>query len=121
MPIERVETRSIHAENVVVNNYYYPEPQQTGPTGGQPPRFTGPPLGLSSSMPGVSQKSRVIALILCFFFGFLGVHRFYVGRYLLGVVYVFTFGVLGIGWLVDLLLILFGKMRDGDRLPVSNW
>jgi len=28
----------------------------------------------------VSDKSRLVALVLCFFFGLLGIHRFYVGR-----------------------------------------
>lgn len=38
-------------------------------------------------------------------FGFMGAHRFYYGRSLSGTVYFFTFGLLGIGWLVDLFLI----------------
>ena len=37
-------------------------------------------------------------------FGFLGAHRFYFGRPVSGTVYLFTFGLLGIGWLVDLFL-----------------
>ena len=38
-------------------------------------------------------------------FGFTGSHRFYYGRRVSGTVYFFTFGLLGIGWLVDLFLI----------------
>lgn len=38
-------------------------------------------------------------------FGFMGAHRFYYGRPLSGTLYFFTFGLLGIGWLVDLFLI----------------
>lgn len=38
-------------------------------------------------------------------FGFTGSHRFYYGRPVSGTVYFFTFGLLGIGWLVDLFLI----------------
>ena len=41
---------------------------------------------------------------LFWIFGFLGAHRFYFGRPVSGTVYLFTFGLLGIGWLVDLFL-----------------
>ena len=121
MPVERVETRSIHAENVVVNNYYYPEPQRPStPTGSG---FVGQRTATmyAGFAPQISQKSRMIAFLLCFFLGFFGAHRFYVGRYLMGVVYLFTLGLFGVGWLVDLVLVLLGKMRDRDRLPIVNW
>ena len=38
-------------------------------------------------------------------FGFTGSHRFYFGRPISGTIYFFTFGLLGIGWIVDLFLI----------------
>lgn len=38
-------------------------------------------------------------------FGFTGSHRFYFGKPLSGTIYFFTFGLLGIGWLIDLFLI----------------
>lgn len=38
-------------------------------------------------------------------FGFTGAHRFYYGKPLLGTIYFFTLGLLGIGWLVDFFLI----------------
>jgi TM2 domain-containing membrane protein YozV len=38
-------------------------------------------------------------------FGFTGSHRFYYGKQVMGTVYFFTFGLLLIGWLVDLFLI----------------
>lgn len=38
-------------------------------------------------------------------FGFMGAHRFYFGRPLSGTIWFFTFGLLGIGWIVDLFLI----------------
>ena len=41
---------------------------------------------------------------LLWIFGFLGAHRFYFGRPVSGTDYLFTFGLLGIGWLVDLFL-----------------
>ncbi len=38
-------------------------------------------------------------------FGFFGAHRFYFGNTLSGIIWFFTFGLCGIGWLVDLFLI----------------
>jgi len=38
-------------------------------------------------------------------FGFTGAHRFYFGKPISGTIYFFTFGLLGIGWLIDLFLI----------------
>jgi TM2 domain-containing membrane protein YozV len=38
-------------------------------------------------------------------FGFTGSHRFYYGKPLMGTIYFFTFGLLGVGWLIDLFLI----------------
>jgi TM2 domain-containing membrane protein YozV len=38
-------------------------------------------------------------------FGFIGAHRFYYGKPLSGTLYFFTFGLLGIGWIIDFFLI----------------
>jgi TM2 domain-containing membrane protein YozV len=51
---------------------------------------------------------------LLWIFGFLGSHRFYYGRPITGTIWFFTLGLLGIGWLIDLLLIP-GMDRDADR------
>lgn len=42
---------------------------------------------------------------LLWILGFMGAHRFYFGKRLTGMIWFFTFGLLGIGWLVDLFLI----------------
>ena len=52
-------------------------------------------------------KNKWVALLLCFFFGFLGVHKFYEGKAGMGVLYIFTMGLFGIGVLVDFITLLF--------------
>ena len=42
---------------------------------------------------------------LLWFFGFTGAHRFYFGKPITGTIWFFTLGLLGIGWLIDLILI----------------
>lgn len=49
--------------------------------------------------------SKVVGYLLWLFFGLVGGHRFYYGRPLSGVLWFFTLGLLGIGWLIDLFLI----------------
>ncbi|MCL2841727.1 MAG: TM2 domain-containing protein [Defluviitaleaceae bacterium] len=52
------------------------------------------------------QKDKWVAFFLCFFLGYLGAHRFYEGKILTGILYLFTVGLFGIGILVDLIIIL---------------
>lgn len=52
-------------------------------------------------------KNKWVALLLCFFLGFFGIHKFYEGKILLGIVYLCTFGLFGIGWFVDCISLLF--------------
>lgn len=65
-----------------------------------------------------SNKDIRIALLLCVFFGILGVHRFYVGDIKIGLLYLFTGGILCLGWFYDIVKILRGSFRDkyGFRL-----
>ena len=51
-------------------------------------------------------KNRSTALILCLFLGVLGVHQYYLGNYGKGVLYTLTGGLLGIGWLYDLVKLI---------------
>lgn len=70
----------------------------------------------------VSDKGFVPAILLCFFLGFLGVHRFYVGKVGTGILMILTLGGLGIWALVDFIVIVTGnfKDKDGRLIKASN-
>ncbi len=47
-----------------------------------------------------------VAFLLCFFLGYFGAHKFYEGKIGMGILYLFTLGLFGIGWVVDTIRIL---------------
>ena len=57
-------------------------------------------------------NKRLVALLLCIFLGEFGVHRFYVGKIGTGVLWLLTFGLFGVGALVDLIMIIVGAFKD---------
>lgn len=67
-----------------------------------------------------SEKQFVTTLLLCFLLGFLGVHRFYVGKTGTGILQLITLGGLGIWAFVDLIVIACGSFKDGQGLPIKN-
>lgn len=90
----------------------------------EPPKSTGSinlSIGEKSTDPFASPKSKLVTLLLCIFLGGLGAHRFYVGKIGMGILYLCTMGLFGIGVLVDFIMILCGKFSDGDgRLLLSD-
>ena len=52
------------------------------------------------------EKNKWVAFCLCLFLGFLGAHKFYEGKVGMGILYIITFGLFCIGWIVDLIAIL---------------
>jgi TM2 domain-containing membrane protein YozV len=42
-----------------------------------------------------------VAWVLLTFLGFLGIHRMYMGKWLIGIVYLLTGGIFGLGYLYD--------------------
>ncbi|WP_051215496.1 TM2 domain-containing protein [Granulicoccus phenolivorans] len=69
---------------------------------------------------GVPAKSWTVALVLCLLLGVFGAHRFYTGHVGLGVLYLFTGGLFGIGALVDLILIIVDNYRDSHGRPLQH-
>jgi TM2 domain-containing membrane protein YozV len=62
----------------------------------------------------LSKKEFFPTFLLCFFFGGMGIHRFYVGKIGTGVLMILTLGGLGLWVLIDLVMILIGAFRDID-------
>lgn len=52
-------------------------------------------------------KNKWVAFLLCLFFGWIGAHKYYETKVGLGIVYTITFGLFGIGWIVDTIVLLF--------------
>jgi len=67
-----------------------------------------------------SHKTMVGTFLLCFFFGLSGFHHFANRRFLKGLLYFFTVGLFGIGWLIDLVKIVAGKFKDGDGRYING-
>ena len=56
----------------------------------------------------------LVCLLLCFFLGYLGIHRFYVGKTGTGIAQLLTAGGCGIWALIDFIMILLGKFTDAE-------
>jgi TM2 domain-containing membrane protein YozV len=81
----------------------------------------GAPTGRNPARENASEKSRLVALLLCWFFGIIGVHRFYVGKIGTGLLQVVTLGCFGIWTLVDLILIIVGSFTDKKGKKLIAW
>ncbi len=68
-----------------------------------------------------SPKSRGIAMLLCFFLGWAGAHRYYTGRTGTGIMMLFTMGGFGMWWFIDLVMIGMGKFKDINEQTLINW
>jgi TM2 domain-containing membrane protein YozV len=54
---------------------------------------------------GVLERNWLTALLLSIFLGWLGIDRFYLGSAGVGIIKLLTFGLFGILWLVDIIMI----------------
>ena len=63
------------------------------------------------------EKNKKIAILLSFLLGYLGVDRFYLGYYGMGVLKLLTLGGFGIWWLIDFIFIYTGNLTIKNK----NW
>lgn len=74
-------------------------------------------------LPELVQKKRASlsdAYLLAFFLGLFGAHYFYLRRPRWGFLYLFTFGLLGVGWLIDLFRLQFLVSRFNEDTSEQN-
>jgi hypothetical protein len=62
-----------------------------------------------------------VALVLCVLLGWLGGHRFYVGKRGTAVLQACTFAGVGLWWLYDFILLVSGAFRDKQDRRVVSW
>ena len=115
------------SNTTIINNYYQTssaQPTYTPPVSPAPaynqPVYNQPTFNHPTYTQLISSKSKTSALVLCILFGFFGVHHFYVGKKGMGILYLFTMGLFGIGWLIDIILIAMGSFKDSQGLPLKK-
>ena len=69
----------------------------------------------------LSEKIILPAFLLCWFLGFFGAHRFYVGKTGTAILQILTIGGLGVWTLVDFIMIIIGKFKDKDGKTLTKW
>ena len=62
---------------------------------------------------GGEKRKKWVAMLLCIFFGWLGIHRFYEGKIATGILWMLSAGCVGIGWFCD---IIYTAMTPSDNL-----
>jgi TM2 domain-containing membrane protein YozV len=67
----------------------------------------------------ISDKSYMATVLFCLFLGFLGVHRFYVGKVGTGILMLLTCGGFGLWWMIDFIMIICARFRDKDGFLIE--
>ncbi|MFT5336202.1 MAG: hypothetical protein ACJAY8_000543 [Sphingobacteriales bacterium] len=68
-----------------------------------------PSIDMTTGVGGFSD-TQIISIVLCFFLGYLGIHRFYMGYTTVGIIQLLTLGGFGIWTLIDFIRLLMGDL-----------
>lgn len=61
----------------------------------------------NSNIGKIKPVNHTIELCLCLLLGWAGAHKFYVGKTGIGILYLFTLGLFGFGWIIDTIKCVF--------------
>ena len=61
-----------------------------------------------------------MTLLLCFFVGGFGIHRFYVGKTGTAIIQLLTLGACGIWSFIDFIVICIGNFTDAEGKFIKN-
>lgn len=77
---------------------------------------------MATYVTNTSDRSKLVALLLCCLglIGVAGIHRFYTGKVVSGVIWLLTGGLFGIGTIIDLISIALGSFRDNVGAPLRQ-
>jgi TM2 domain-containing membrane protein YozV len=75
---------------------------------------------MGATQVGGEEKEWLVALLLAIFVGYLGIDRFYLGYTGLGILKLLTLGGCGLWQLIDLILIVMGKLPDANGMPLKR-
>src|SRR5262245_48638634 len=78
------------------------------------------PVASDATAEDRSQRSRIVAGFLGVFLGPLGIHRFYLGYWGIGLAMLFTGGGLVLWSLIDSIFVMVGRVPDADGRPLSD-
>ncbi len=84
-----------------------------------PPQYAVAPQYAAPAPQPLSPKSWLATLLLSIFLGEFGIDRFYLGKIGTGILKLITLGGLGIWWLIDIILIIAGVMKDKQERLVK--
>lgn len=80
----------------------------------QPVMYNNPQQQYGTPPPRVDDSRWLTALLLCLFAGGFGIHRFYTGDTVIGILQLLTLGGCGIWALIDLIMIITNDYRDSE-------
>lgn len=80
-----------------------------------------PKCGATQGPSSLSNRRILPAVLLLIFVGWLGAHRFYVGKVGTAILFIITLGGLGLWYLIDLIMLVVGSFTDKEGNQLTLW